>query len=88
MRRIIILAVLALLGVACKSAPEKGWSMYEDIEAAAEANEPGRVEELVKEMTIWYDGLSEKEKEEVDEHISKCKALKHKDSNPMELLPD
>ena len=88
MRRIIILAVLVLLGVACKSAPEKGWSMYEDIEEAANSNNPERVEDLVKEMTIWYDGLSEKEKEEVDEYISKCKALKHKDSNPMELLPD
>ena len=70
MRRIIILAVLALLGVACKSAPEKGWSMYEDIEEAANSNNPERVEELVEEMTVWYDNLSKEEKAQADKQIS------------------
>ena len=70
MKRIIIFATVVLLGVACKSTPDKAVSMYKDIEEAANSNNPERVEELVEEMTVWYDNLSKEEKAQADKQIS------------------
>ena len=44
--------------------------MYKDIEEAANSNNPERVEELVEEMTVWYDNLSKEEKAQADKQIS------------------
>ena len=78
MKHIMIFASLLLLGVACKSAPEKAVDMYIDIEEAAESGDSDEVKELVEDMTIWYEGLSEEDKAKADDRIRRYRQIQKK----------
>lgn len=71
MKRYFIFAAITLLAVACKSTPEKAVEKYEDIVEAVESGNKKEVKEAVEDMTVWYEDLSEEDKELVDRELIK-----------------
>lgn len=66
MKRLFVFAAVALSVVACRTDKEKAEVQLEDIAEAAREGDAKEVKELVEEMAIWYEGMSEEEKEALD----------------------
>ena len=66
MKRLFVFAAVALCVVACRTDKEKAEVQLEDIAEAAREGDAKEVKELVEEMAIWYEGMSEEEKEALD----------------------
>lgn len=66
MKRLFVFATVALCFVACRTPEEKAEVKIDEIKEAAERNDIKEVKELVEDMTIWYENLSEEEKAAVD----------------------
>lgn len=66
MKRLLVFAAIALCAVACRTDKEKAEVQLEDIAEAARQGDVQEVKDLVEDMTIWYEDLTEEEKEALD----------------------
>ena len=71
MKKVFIIAAVSLLCMACRTTEEKAVDRLQDIQKAAADGDARKVKELVKEMTEWYEDLSEEDKKSVDKKLAK-----------------
>lgn len=66
MKRLFVFAAIVLSAVACRTDKEKAEVQLEDIAEAAQEGDAQEVKELVEDMAIWYENMTEEEKEALD----------------------
>ena len=65
MKKILVIAAMMAMFVACKSVEEKAQGYAEDMAAAFMSGDWSEVEKITEEAEEWYDSLSEEDKEKV-----------------------
>lgn len=66
MKKILVIAAMLAMFVACKSVEEKAKDYAKDMAEAIADGDLKKAEEIAKEAGEWYDSLSDEDKAKVD----------------------